>query len=316
MRAVHLRMSGPFLFLPMRCLQQHTVPINYIAAERLDVYLVGVWSELPTRKSIQKALKRGGIRLADRPLSSAHRAKAGEVYELWVTEERPGVGDYDFRHEVVYEDNWLAILKKPAGWVVSGNQFRTVQNCLRLTLAPSPLPDALPWPRPVHRLDAPTSGLLLVAKTRSVQAALGAQFAARAIGKHYHAIACGYPPDEGGFRFELSDKPAHTTYTATERVRSLHNEWLSLVAVRLHTGRTHQIRKHFAAGGFPLFGDALYSRPAVTFRGKGLMLAATRLAFAHPVTGAAIDIRLPIPNKFDSLLKREARRWAKYHAEP
>lgn len=312
-RAAHLRVAARRYFTPVLLLHRHTVPAAYGKAERLDTYLCGIWEALPSRKSIQKALKRGAVRLRGAPLTSAHRVSGGEVYELWATEERPGARDYAFRHAVVYEDHWLAVLHKPAGWVVSGNQFKTVQNCLRVSLTTTPLPDALDWPRPVHRLDAPTSGLLLVAKTRSAHAALGELFARRTVAKTYHAVVAGYLPDSGSIHSPLDGKTAHTAYTAISRVRSLRNDWLTLTKIRLHTGRTHQIRKHLAAGGYPLCGDQLYQpNGGATFKGKGLMLAATGLAFKHPATKAALALELPVPSKFGSLLRREARRWAKY----
>ena len=300
----------------MVILHRHTVPATYREAERIDAYLREVWEALPSRKSIQKALRRGAIIMTGKPLTSAHRVRAGEVYELWATGERPGARDYDFRHTVVYEDDYLAVLHKPAGWVVSGNQFKTVQNCLRVSLTASPLPDALDWPRPVHRLDAPTSGLLLIAKTRSAHGALGKLFAERAVKKVYHAVTAGYLPDNGSIRLPLDGKTAHTTYTAIRRVRSLRNDWLSLAEIHLHSGRTHQIRRHFAACGYPLCGDRLYQPHAAgTFRGKGLMLAATGLAFNHPITDECVELEIPVPAKFESLLRREARRWSKYREQ-
>ena len=296
----------------MLLLDRHAVPDTYQAAERLDVYLMGVWAALPTRKGIQKALKRGAISLNDRPLTSAHRVKAGEVYQLWEAYERPGVRDYRFQHQLVFEDAYLAVLHKPAGWVVSGNSFKTIQNCLRFSLQASPLPDALSWPRPVHRLDAPTSGLLLVAKAKATHTALGRQFADRQIKKTYRAIATGYLPDGGSFHSPIEGRSAHTTYTTTRRVPSLRNGHLSLLRIGLHTGRTHQIRRHFAQHGYALFGDQRYGRAGEVFRGKGLMLAATGLRFRHPGSGVDMELTLPIPRKFESLLRREERRWQRH----
>ena len=299
----------------MLLLDRHTVPRSAPPDQRLDRYLTGVWAALPSRKAVQKALKRGAVRRGDRVFTSVHRVLPGETFELWAADERPGVRDYLHRHVVVYEDDHIAVLHKPAGWPTSGNLFRTVENCLRHTLIPSPLPDGLQWPRPVHRLDAPTSGLLVIAKTRSAHAALGAAFADRRVQKHYHAICVGYLPDAGGIDRPLDGKSARTEYDTEQRVRSLRNDYLSLTRIALLTGRTHQIRRHFVGMGYPLFGDQRYGPPGEVYRGKGLLLAATSLRFPHPDTGAPVQLTLPVPPKFGSLLRREARRYARYYGE-
>ncbi len=239
--------------------------------------------------------------------------KTGMTIELWDLEEaipKP----YRMNLEVVFEDDYLAVINKPPGIPVSGNSFRTIENTLSENLSPSPLPDALKWPRPTHRLDSLTSGLLIIAKTAKARIGLGKMFEEKAISKTYQAIVMGNTPDSGKLETPIDNKPSITNYLTIERVRSLKNDWLCLLKLQPLTGRTHQIRIHSADMGHPILGDKLYGKEENVLKGKGLFLAATELKFDHPIKSEPLHFSIPVPGNFSTRLKNEQRRWNNYHS--
>lgn len=293
--------------------ETHKVPED-AHPQRLSDYAIGLFNTLPSRKSLKKAIKRGEILVNGEVAGTGHWVQAGETLTLIDLETNPPK-DYDLQLEVVYEDEYLAVIKKPAGIVVSGNQFRTIYNALGGNLQPSQQEDALRWPRPVHRLDQPTSGLLLVAKTATALIKLGQLFEHRNILKQYQAVVMGRLPEKLLIDQPLDGQNATTEVVSKEIVPSLKNEWLTLVDLFPKTGRTHQLRKHLAGMGTPILGDPLYGKEGLILKGKGLFLCAIGLRFLHPIQEIEMDIRIPTPTKFDSLLQREARRWAKYNMD-
>ena len=212
---------------------------------------------------------------------------------------------------VIFEDEYLAVINKPAGIKVSGNCFRTIENALLYNLSPSQLPTALVMPQPVHRLDALTSGLLLIAKTRLVRIALGEMFAEHKIIKTYQAIVIGKTPQQDTITSPLQDKRAVTQYKRIKLTPSLRDNHLSLLELMPETGRTHQLRIHLSGSGFPILGDKLYGNPGHIYKGKGLFLSATGLQFEHLVTHKLINLKIDPPAKFDLHLKRTENRFHK-----
>ena len=237
--------------------------------------------------------------------------KPGQVVSLWDLEETKPRG-YEADLKVLYEDEHLAVVCKPAGMVVSGNRFKTVTNALQSNLKPSNAEDVLPWPRPVHRLDAQTSGLLLAAKSRRAQIELGRQLEEKTIRKEYAAVVCGPLPEKGTVSKEIDGKPSVSEFEKVKEVPSLRNGCLTLVRLFPLTGRTHQLRIHMAHLGTPIVGDKLYGEEGKVMRHKGLFLTAVKLNFRHPVTEKMLEIEMPVPAKFASLFEREERRWKKY----
>lgn len=232
---------------------------------------------------------------------------------------------------ILFEDAHLIVLDKPAGLVVHpapGNEDGTLVNAL-LAHCGDTLPGIGGERRPgiVHRLDKDTSGVMVVAKTESALATLSAAFAARDLERHYLALAWGCPAPPAGEiegaigrdprdrkRMAIVDrggKQALTRY-ATKRA------WMpaaSLLACRLATGRTHQIRVHLASIGHPLIGDPAYLRRipgAARFLPAGVRgalldfprqaLHAASLGFRHPATGAAMLFERPVPADMQALL--------------
>ena len=210
---------------------------------------------------------------------------------------------------VKYEDEHLAVIDKPAGLVVHpapGNWSGTLLNAL---LARDGKAALLPRAGIVHRLDKDTSGLMVVARSRAAMDALVARIAAREVRREYLALAHrpwrGAPEREvdapigrdprNRLRMAVVDlernagKPAQTGFQLLQ-----HTEHFSLLRCLLRTGRTHQIRVHLAHLGHPLVADALYGgAPAAGLARQALH--ARRLAFAHPVTGQALDFSAPLP---------------------
>ena len=211
---------------------------------------------------------------------------------------------------VVYEDDALIVIDKPAGLVVhpgSGNWSGTLANAL---LHHSPQLASIARAGIVHRLDKDTSGLLVVAKTEIAQTDLVRQLQSRSVRREYLALAAGdiargglidapigrHPVKRTSMAVVGSGKPAVTRYEVRERFGDC-----TLLSCRLETGRTHQIRVHLASIRHPLVGDPAYGRRGgIAFSRQALH--AWRLGLVHPVTRAAMHWESPLPSDFSGLL--------------
>ncbi len=295
----------------MIIIQQHTVPIDIQKIRLLD-YALQVFTTVPSRSSMKKVIKRGELLVDDQPGHASNWVQIKQQITLVDLENKPPK-PLDFKLRILFEDEHLAIINKPAGIEVSGNKYYTIQNALLTNIAPSPEPDALKWPHTVHRLDMPTSGLLLVAKTASALMELGQQLENREVQKTYRAIVAGKLPDLGDINTYINEQEAFTSFRCVERCHSLKTQWLSLVELFPHTGRTHQLRIHMSDLGFPIVGDKQYGTGPL-LKGKGLFLAAIELKFKHPHNNMPINISVEQPTKFDALFEREERRWKRYNS--
>ena len=275
---------------------------------RLCDYARDAFPSIPSRKGIKKAIKRGEILLNGQPCDGAVWVKPGQQLQLVDPQANPPK-DYRISLDVVFEDEHLAIINKAPGIEVSGNKFKTVENALAGNLQISNEKDALPWPRPVHRLDYPTSGLLLIAKTKKAQVELGRQFEQKTIQKRYRAVLIGEIPESGVIKTPVNEFAAESAYRRVKTVDSLKSKVLTLVDLFPKTGRTHQLRIHMASLGCPILGDSLYGEEGMILRSKGLFLAAVELDFIHPASGREHNISIEQPAKFDSFLEREQRRF-------
>lgn len=295
----------------MSLIESHRVP-DGITAERLSDYLPGQLLFLTSRKGIKKAIKRGLVKVDGKVGHTGDWVKPGQLIEVYSPQLSPP-RPLDIAISTVYEDEHLAAINKPAGLAVSGNQYHTVVNAIQGQISRGTTPDALPWPHPVHRLDAPTSGLLLLAKSKRAQIELGHRFAERLVNKTYQAVVCGRAEAQGKIEQALDGKPSLTTYRKLQEVRSLKCGWLSLLELSPRTGRTHQLRRHLAGIGLPILGDKEYT-PAdkPLLRQKGLFLCAVRLELPHPISGENLIIALETPAKFEAMMRRSERRWKKF----
>jgi 23S rRNA pseudouridine1911/1915/1917 synthase len=294
-----------------------------LAGRRLDQAAAALLPEF-SRSRLRAWIDAGALTLSGQVVKPRARLKGGEELEL-TTELTAAdeVGPEPIPLTVVHADEALLVVDKPAGLVVhpgAGNRSGTLQNALLHRY-----PELHPLPRAglVHRLDKDTSGLLLIARTLSSQAALAAALARRAIRRTYQAICQGVltgggtvDAPVGRHRRERTKmavvtggRAARTRYRVVERFRAqTHCE------LELETGRTHQIRVHMAHINAPLLGDPIYGgRPklppspsdelvAALQSFKRQALHASRLRLTHPTTGAALDFTSPLPADFAALL--------------
>jgi 23S rRNA pseudouridine1911/1915/1917 synthase len=283
------------------------------SGERLDVFLA---RHAGSRAAAQRLIDAGLVLVDGELRPKRYAVRAGErvtVAEAPVA-EAPEVPEAQFA--IVYEDAHLLVVDKPAGVVVHparGHWAGTLAQALAGRAAGGdPGREGI-----VHRLDRDTSGLLVVARSEPVHAALKAALAARKILREYLALVEGRPAARAGtidaplgrdrrVRTRISTdtdlpKPAVTHF---ETVRTF--EGYTLLRVRLETGRTHQIRAHLKAIGHPVAGDPEYGRRGALDLPRQF-LHAEHLAFAHPVTGAAIEERSPLPSDLDAALVRAGR---------
>lgn len=273
---------------------------------RLIDFLIHHLPEPMTRNGAKNAIKEKRITVDGLLPESGWKLREGQLIEILNPEPRT-IKVFPLKLNILFEDEHLAVIIKPAGFAVSGNFYKTIEHALPNNLAKSIEPDALPFPQAVHRLDAATSGLLLLAKTQKARILLGKAFEQHQIDKKYMAVVTGEIPSKGEFNSPIEGKDARTTFHVIQKVESIRHGHLSLVELIPHTGRTHQLRIHLAQAGFPILGDALYSPTTHFYKGKGLFLCAVYLKFQHPVTGEFVQFTAEIPHKFNALLQRESQ---------
>lgn len=287
----------------MPLLSERTRIFNYVC-----VHLSGVF---PSKNGVKKAFKKEMILLNGKIALSGEWLAEGDKIEV-KAQDFSAFKIFPLKFEVLFEDEFMAVIYKPAGFPVSGNYYKTIQNALPYNLSISKEEDALILPRPVHRLDKLTSGLLLVAKTRSAQINLGRQFEAQQISKTYVALVKGSLEGAGKVDKSIDHQHAKTFYKSLRVDKSLSYSDVSMVELQPITGRTHQLRIHMAHMGHPIVGDAVHDSEKV-LKGKGLFLSACKVSFIHPINQLNQTFEISLPSKFDAFLKREKRRWNKFH---
>jgi 23S rRNA pseudouridine1911/1915/1917 synthase len=277
--------------------------------QRLYDYCVGKFTELQSRKSVKKAIDQKRIYINDEAQRTGFWLRGGEIIQLVDLQNKPPK-PYRLEIEILYEDDDLIIVNKPAGLRVSGNQFKTLFNVLAYNFTKSKSEDALPWPLPVHRIDQPTSGIVISAKSQKARIEMGRQFEAKKIEKTYHAIVIGATSNEFISEEKIDGKEAKTVFKKVKSVKSLKSKELSLLEIKPKTGRKHQIRKHLAELNYPILGDQTYSPPELKLKHKGLFLCATKVKFTHPIKAKVIEVELQLPKKYEKRLESELKRWS------
>jgi 23S rRNA pseudouridine1911/1915/1917 synthase len=273
---------------------QQTNPI------RLQEYAVGIFKTVPTKSGIKKAIKKGLLLVDGQATSTALLIKGGEKIELFQDENNQQFKRLDFPLEVLLEDDYLAIIYKPAGVLVSGNKFVTIANALLQNLHKSHQTDAVK-PQPIHRLDYPTSGLLLIGKTSSAITKLSRLFEDKTIQKTYHAICIGEMKPFGIINAPIENKESVTEFKVLKSIASKRFQFLNLVELHPKTGRKHQLRIHMASIGNQILGDKEHGNSEFILKGKGLYLHASTLHFTHPFTNEIITISKELPKKFKKI---------------
>ena len=264
---------------------------------RIQEYAVGIFNTVPTKSGIKKAIKKKLILVNGLPTSTARIIIGGEKITLLNPKNKPLRKSLILRLAITFEDDYLAIIEKPPGILVNGNKFKTIDNALQQNLKKSSQIDAV-RPRPIHRLDYPTSGLLLIGKTSSTIRALNQLFENKKIKKKYYAITIGKMNLKGAIKTNINKKTAITNYKTIQSVKSNRFEFLNLVELSPRTGRRHQLRIHLSSIGNPILGDQEYGIKSLILKGKGLYLHASQLDFTHPITKDKLSITSNLPKKF------------------
>jgi 23S rRNA pseudouridine1911/1915/1917 synthase len=288
-----------------------TVPAD-AAGERLDVFLAG---HAGSRSAAQRLIDGGHVTVDGARKPKRHVLAGGETIAVAAPAAAAAAPDAPpARFPIAYEDDHLLVVDKPAGVVVHpapGHLTGTLVQALAGRVAGGGDPER---PGVVHRLDRDTSGLLVLARDEATHAALKAALARRDLVREYLALVEGRPPARSGTidaplgrdrrvrtRRSSDTDEGRPAVTHFEVDRALPED--TLLRVRLETGRTHQIRAHLLAIGHPVAGDPEYG----TAGRHGLerqFLHAARLAFAHPATGAPVDLRSPLPPDLAAALVR------------
>jgi len=294
----------------LKIIKQHKVKQSPDKIRLIDYALEVFGDFILTRSMIKKSLKKGLIEIDGQKAKGGEWIKSGQEISLLQNVENPPE-PFEMKLEIVFEDEHLAVIIKPAGIVVSGNMYRTIVNAVQYNILKSNLPDALPWPRPIHRLDMQTSGLLIIAKTQLASIELGKQLENKTLKKRYRAVVIGKVFDKTTFDSNIKNQHVNSELIKVETINSVKSKYLSLVDLFPHTGRTHQLRIHTSRNKTPILGDKLYGDLKNTKLHKGLFLAAVEITFIHPATKEVINVKINQPKKFDSLFEREKRMWEK-----
>ncbi|HXA42358.1 MAG TPA: RluA family pseudouridine synthase [Candidatus Solibacter sp.] len=284
-------------------------------ADRLDVFLAA-HGVVPSRAVATRLVREGAVLVNGRPARASRSVNTGDRVSVAIPDPTPAVPlAEDIPLRVVYEDDDLMVIDKAAGMVVhpgAGQAGGTLVNALLALHQDWPTTGGPHRPGIVHRLDKGTSGLMLVARHDASHRRLSADLADRKVSRTYRAIARGSLTGEGVVDGAIGRDPrnrqrmavvdggraALTRFTALEPL-----DGATYLEVTLGTGRTHQIRVHLAAIGHPLVGDTVYGRrqPAAVIDRPALH--AFRLAFRHPITGAAMEFETPPPADFVRALR-------------
>ena len=286
-----------FIFTSMKIIEKHRVP-EISEPIRLQEYAASIFKAIPSRSGIKKAIKKQLILLNGKPANTGDWMEEGQILEL-LEEELPQKKIFQLQFKVFFEDEFLAVIEKPSGYPTNGNYFKTIENALPFNLKTSSEEDALPYPIPVHRLDNPTSGLLIIGKTKYAQIQLSQDFENKKIQKSYLAIVSGSIKESGVFNKPIEEKTAETKFKLKKIIQK-NDHTYSLVELFPTTGRTHQIRIHLSLNGNPIVGDETYGSSEKI---KGILLAAHSLYFTHPITQTAIQLENVFPKKFEKFLK-------------
>jgi 23S rRNA pseudouridine1911/1915/1917 synthase len=300
------------------------------AGTRLDRFVAESVPDL-SRARVQTLIQSGSIRVNGNTIKPSHKVQPGEVVQVRVEPSEPSRFEAeDIPLDIVFEDEHIIVVNKPAGMVVhpaTGITSGTLVNALLAHVRHLPATDSAERPGIVHRIDKNTSGLLVVARTEAAHRALTESIGRRAVKREYRALAYGrFAESEGTIDAPIGRSPSDRKKMAVTGIASrkatthftVREDFgeVSHLAVRLETGRTHQIRVHMAYIGHPIVGDLVYGTRLKRFHEKmspavvdavsrlvGHMLHAETLAFDHPIAGGPLRFSAPLPEEFKRLLQ-------------
>ncbi len=287
--------------------------------KRLDAFLADSTAEL-TRSAAAQLIETGGVLVDGRTAVKSLRLSGGETVELTLPEPEPiDAVPQNIPLDVVYEDEDVIVVNKPAGLVVHpapGHPDGTLVNALMHHCGDS-LSGVGGEKRPgiVHRIDKDTSGLLIAAKNDNAHLKLSAQLSDRSLSRVYEAVVRGsFREDRGTVdapvgrhpmdrkKMAVTDKNSRAAVTHWEVIARYRG--YTHIRCRLETGRTHQIRVHMAHIGHPLLGDHVYGAPSPDKGLEGQCLHARELKFIHPRTGEPVHLATGLPPYFLDVLKK------------
>lgn len=276
-----------------------------------------------TRSRVQRLIGQACVRVCGDTVKPNYRTQAGDIITVSVAEVAGTLAPQDIPLEILYQDDFLMVVNKPAGLVVhpaAGNLSGTLVNAVafhspHLATAGAPL-----RPGVVHRLDKDTSGVMVIALEDRAYYSLVEQFRRRTIRRRYRAVLYGtLRQDQGEIRAKIgrSDADRKKMSTKTRRGKEAVTRWkvlarfpgATIVEAVLGTGRTHQIRVHFSSIGHPVLGDETYGKKTVIETGgkrvriPRQMLHADLLGFVHPATGAYMEFLSELPDDMMETIK-------------
>ncbi len=272
-----------------------------------------------SRSAIQRLIDHGRVTVNAEPAKASYKVRPGDRVVACVPQpgsEEPAAEAIPL--DIVYEDQVLIVIDKPAGMVIHpapGHQSGTLVNALLAHCLELAGYSQDRRPGIVHRLDRDTSGLILVAKNEQIRRALQRQFQARQVHKVYLALLDGYlEAAHGRIEAPLGRDPRHRqrmavvpggreAITEYRLLTTFAGGDYSLVEAEPKTGRTHQIRVHFASIGHPVVGDTVYGRRRTSLPVPRQFLHAQRLGFTHPLTGRPLEFEAPLPDDLAAVLR-------------
>jgi 23S rRNA pseudouridine1911/1915/1917 synthase len=306
------------------------------AGKRLDQFLAAQLPEI-SRVRVQQLISQGKVHVNESEARPSLRLRGGERIAILGPPQLPPLRAIaeDISLDIVYEDEDIAVINKPAGMMVHAGAGATADERNRGTLVNALLHrfgrlsgvGGESRPGIVHRLDKATSGLIIVAKNDVAHRKLAAEFVARQVKKTYIALVHGWlKHDRGTISRGISrdrirrtrmttrrqgGRDAITHYQTSRRIDSRFGKF-SLLELQIDTGRTHQIRVHLASVGHPVVGDTLYGAPRLIQSRDGSsiflprnFLHATALQFYHPRTGQPLSFSVPLPDELESFVERK-----------
>lgn len=293
----------------------------FVSAEEEDVRIDKLLSDrfpLHSRTYFQNLITQGFVLINGDPIKKSTRLEEGDEIEVcFQATPELSLEPEHIPLEIIYEDEHLLVINKPAGMVVHpapGHPSGTFANALLAHCEGKAPGDDPIRPGIVHRLDKDTSGLLIGAKTLTAHKKLIEMFSLRQIEKFYLAVCVGRPPN-GVINAPIGRSPVFRKQMAvisdgkesiTEVQTAACNEQLSLILAKPRTGRTHQIRVHLKHIGHPILGDLIYGSDSInkSLKPPRHLLHAYRLSFPHPITQLPMKLSAPIPDDLKLWMRR------------